>query len=105
MNFTLSTYVHEQIQAAGIPIQGVSYNSKEEPFIRVDFKEEATDEQRKQAQEIVDDCLKNQEKYQEEWEAAQAPIEKYGSEKNAAMAQFLLDKGIATQAELDTYFV
>ena len=104
MDFTLSTFIHNKLEEAGIPIEGVAYTSKDEPNIRIDFCEEATDEQKKQAQEIADECSKNKETYCKEWEEKQAEIEKYGSEKNLKFANLLKEKGLLTEEELEVVF-
>jgi len=45
--------LHEKIAAAGIPIQGVALDRPGKPGISIDFKDEATTEQRAAAEEIV----------------------------------------------------
>ncbi len=47
--------VHTKLQAAGIPIHGVALNRPNKPGISIDFKDEATKEQRLEAQLIVAD--------------------------------------------------
>lgn len=47
MNIAL--FIHEKIQEAGIPIQGIAYGP-----LRIDFAEEATEEQRELALQIAE---------------------------------------------------
>ena len=70
--FNFVAFVDEKIKAVGIPIDGVAYRPKEETQYIIWFQEGVTDEQRKQADEIAWECLKNKEKYQAEYDAIYA---------------------------------
>lgn len=98
MTFALSTVITEKIQQAGIPINGVSYNSKIEDPIRIDFTDEATDEQKSQAEAIAAECLQNKEQLQQEWEAAEAS--RITPEKVQPLVNLLVEKGILTEEEI-----
>jgi hypothetical protein len=47
-------YIHEQLAAAGIPVYGVAYAPLE-----IQFREEATQEQRELAQQIAEQAIAN----------------------------------------------
>lgn len=97
MEFTLSTYIHSKIEEAGIPIAGVSYNSKEEPHFRIDFLD-ATEEQQQIAYAIADTAFNDREDLEAVFLAEQA--KKITPEKVQPLVDLLVSKGILTEEEI-----
>lgn len=100
MEFNHIVPMDAAIQKEGIPIYGMAYNSKEEPHIRIDFRDEATDAQKKRAWAIVEDVLANVETYKAAYEEEES--KKVTPEKVQPLVDLLVAKGILTVDELQT---
>ena len=92
--FALSKIIYDAINAENIPISGVAYSP-----LRIDFLDEATDDQKTQAETIAQTCIDNIATYQADYESNQAKI--ITPDKLTALVALLVSKNILTQDEVN----
>lgn len=95
--FSLAHIITEQIQEAGIPIHGVSCG---QDGVRIDFKDEATKEQRQTAEALAATAQESQESLKLAYDEVET--KKFTPEKAEKLAELLVSKGILTTVEVNS---